>query len=610
IDGVGVSRRTDIFALGLVYYELLTGQAAIQARSSAEGITNAALNNAQNFLIQMVNSSAPSAVDSNRDKALKAFRRIPQIPEMLEAMTMRQKTDRIGSKDLSDDLDLLLEDLLAPPRPFPKAFLIGACLLFLLPFVIWHVMFRLFPPEPKVKIPPQKSSGKETTLSASEQQYALIKDALKGDQQAMGKITGLSLTQCKDLGKSSFKRLNLASLKTLLPEEAAALARFRGEELVLTGLKSLDFESAKELAYFFGEKLALSTEKPMGEGAMRELLRFSGDILDLSRQQEFLPDAIPTAGRFSGTLLIAPKFQDQTELSRTTERSRVQPAERLIIKRLEAGSLKELQPLKTLSVVIARAILKNPKFHDKRLLFVNLSTLTPQCAGILARFKGRELRMTNLTTLSVQSARALSRFHGSAVTIRTLEDLEPEVMAEFIPFAGDFLTFDTTTTLTVEQAKVISQFKTKLLKLYLLRIVEDGSLAQLAKFNGASLKFTPAMVLTAPQIGALAQFRGKDLQISVYDVLTEPKVKSLLRFKGRRLNLTGVGSMTPKVAGILSQWSGDSLSFTNLNSLADEAAKKLIKFKGSTLGFTNVPMATSTKKILGSFPGTIKIEGN
>jgi serine/threonine protein kinase len=117
IDGVGISGRTDIFALGLIYYEFLTGASAFDPRAVAEEITQDGFEDLQLLLIQMATNKALSAIDVKKDPHLKKLKAYPELLAILSQMTRRAKADRLHSVALVDQVEELLEDLQeAPPK--------------------------------------------------------------------------------------------------------------------------------------------------------------------------------------------------------------------------------------------------------------------------------------------------------------------------------------------------------------------------------------------------------------------------------------------------------------------------------------------------------------
>lgn len=606
IDGVGISRRTDIFALGLVFYELLTGRAAIHARSSAEGLSQDALDSAQNFLIQMVTSSAVAAIDGRKDKALKELRWIPQIAEMLTAMTMRQKADRIQSKELSEDLEDLIEELLEPPRPFPKAFLFGALVIFALPFILWHVLFRLFPPAPQPQPSKKDNPVQKRELSLTEQQAQFLKQGLKGNQEALGKVMGLSLADCETLAQSKGRLLNLASLKTLLPEKAKALARFRGDELILTGLTSLDPESARQLSLFFGKSLVLKTEKPLTQAVQKELFRFSGELLDLSRQKDIDADKEVLFSRFSGRLLLRKKYADLLAFAKDINAQYIPKSEQALMQKVNSGALEDIPLLKTVSPALARFFVKTPSLRGKKLELKSVEDLSPECAGILSRFPGPALAFEGLFTLSEDAARALSRVQG-ALTVQTSDKLPASVLSELIPYAGPQFVFNSGQTLTLEHTEVLARFKTKDLRFIMVRAASPTSLRALAEFQGTTLGYTPPFSPPAEEIAALSGYKGT-LYLSVYGRLKPGQVQALKRLECKGLGLMGVTNPSPAQVRELCQWRGEELSFYSLESLSVESAQELVRFPGRSLSILNSEIPSPIKKILGTFPREVKFK--
>ncbi|MDF1665369.1 MAG: serine/threonine-protein kinase, partial [Planctomycetota bacterium] len=113
IEGSNIGRKSDVFALGLVLYELLTGASALEARSFAEGVSNDPNMTAQAFLVAVASARARCSIDPSKDPHLKRLLGHKELMKLLQAMTARDRNDRLSSSGL----EAAIQDLLAGKKP-------------------------------------------------------------------------------------------------------------------------------------------------------------------------------------------------------------------------------------------------------------------------------------------------------------------------------------------------------------------------------------------------------------------------------------------------------------------------------------------------------------
>lgn len=123
VGGEGLSRGTDIFALGLVFYELLTDQHAQSARELAEGFEEHHWLDSTSYAARVFASTAPSSIDSQRDLALRHLSSIAR--DLLAQMTARERRARPNIDEVLQNLDDFISARAPSPAPRWSAVLIS-----------------------------------------------------------------------------------------------------------------------------------------------------------------------------------------------------------------------------------------------------------------------------------------------------------------------------------------------------------------------------------------------------------------------------------------------------------------------------------------------------
>lgn len=237
IDGVGVSRKVDIYALGLVFYEFLTGRPAFEARKLAEGLGESALESPQQFLVTIASSRAFASVDINRDPVLVPLKVYPRLLSLLQGMTIKRAEQRWTTLKVKEQVEEMQQtgDFGRSPWAW-LGFALGATLLLILGLVTW----ALWP---------------KSTVPAAE-------------------VTWLNKAALKALDLKTDAPLEFKSLTKASPKNLRRLARhYKGSLLSLPRLQELDPDHLSALEDFQGQELRLERFDPSTPAQLEALLK-------------------------------------------------------------------------------------------------------------------------------------------------------------------------------------------------------------------------------------------------------------------------------------------------------------------------------------------------
>lgn len=247
IDGEGISRATDIYSLGLVFYQVLTGRPVEEARKHSEGIDDEALVTVQGFLIALSQTEFPSSISSADDPNLHSYKHLPLLLDLLETMTRRDKQQRVNFRqvayvlenysdfsldaDLADSAERLVDAAVLKPKKRSGLWVFGALAMVTVALIAYY--------------------ASRWNSKAPAKQYA-IKALCAFDPEAPGRVVTvrklLTLRQLKPFLKdSTTQSLALPKLKTLSPELAKALSAFSGQSLAFNEVKELSDAALKAL---------------------------------------------------------------------------------------------------------------------------------------------------------------------------------------------------------------------------------------------------------------------------------------------------------------------------------------------------------------------------
>lgn len=256
IDGQGISRKVDVYALGLVFYELLTGQTAFEARKQAEGLTELAISRPESFLVQVASSKARSSIDIHGDPALQPFASYPRLLALLQGMTMKQKKPRWTTLKVQDEVQsMTVSGDFGERRRLAKW---SAASLLLLLAIAALLLGSLGPWQASgVKLDDltQLNMASLESLNLGQRQRLVLPSLTQIDEPCLNYI----------VQQFRGKLLSLPRLKRLSPEQLKALRGFRGQRLLLAGYDPPSSEALRDLAAIRCEHISVRRIKVQGQ---------------------------------------------------------------------------------------------------------------------------------------------------------------------------------------------------------------------------------------------------------------------------------------------------------------------------------------------------------
>jgi serine/threonine protein kinase len=582
--GQGISRTTDVFALGLIFYSLLTGQSAKQARRHSIGLTEPMLNDFGTFLTTVRDSAARYAVDVKEDPAISRLAMHTEVLEILQLMCARRRTERISSLCLLQEVSYLLE---THYRPLSDS-----------------------TPVDNGVIGPR--AAEQTKAPAHEQCNARI------------------LTLENELYQLRTKMRRVA--EDILRSAAAEPVEPDGG-LIATGSPNAFF-NPRSSRHEERSPTTLGARRQPQQAAQehRSSLSDTMETQQLAALKRDDPQASSDKAARAVSAAAAPEMDAvQPEICKEiltgkTDRARqltmLNPtiASRLVDERLKKL---ELNKIEEISVETARVLA-----DQKGSLSLNgLTSFSDNVASALAEHVGRQIYLNGVTDISTQTARRLCRYQ-QVLRLSGLKKITDALSEVFRDFDGNWLVLNGVELLTPRQAEIISQIKSHL-KLNgvttltpdvaekLSGIQHNLSLDALTELSVESARFLARHSfqlslkglkdLTPEMAAVLASHQGRWL---ILDALTELDKKSaleLMSYKGG-LSLNGLKTLDKSVAETLKAHDGRKLALNGLKSMKG-LATVLARYRGY-LQLDGVAKLTDKEaKILSKHRGKLSLRG-
>lgn len=632
-DGIGISRRSDVFALSLIFYELLTGCSPKAARSVSEGLDEACFEDAQALLVRITTSTSPSAIRPSKDSNLGHLRRFPQLLETLGRMAWRKKAERLNSETIEERLPRLFAEIetggVEPPSLLKRAALMAALLLL-------AVLSVLVIPNPPAKQP--LGLPKSKPVSSQEQWLERLN---KGDWDACKDIESLNERLAEKLLMKPGAVLSLPSLKALEVKQARTLARFHGQLLVLDGLTELTQSAAYELSYFKGPGLSLSGLEELPVDVAKALVTTHPESVqgpfewaDDSRETLFqLAELNRREHLFNFCNLLGSVYflkglkaldNDLALILSKTDRSLMVGVKQGL--RIDAAKTLAANPRTFLDLWLNSELSEGTAkrlaaARARSLTLHDMVAVTPSIMKRLKEFRGQVLQLPAIESLDGSTAEHLAQCRCQALVLG-VESLDPEAAKRFAGYSGGTVIFDRLTRLSRGVADKLSQLRCRHLWFLGLESLERGAAQEISAFRGASLNIyglgtlsqenarsfanTRAGILRFANLKtlgsaaeALAKFRGRALALGGLKCLTVVEASALARSK-LDLEFPQLEELTPAVARAFRSYSGPRLRFLNVQKISVETATELVRSKaeGIVLGMRD-SRAESLKVLAG-----------
>lgn len=614
LEGVGVSRRADIFPLGLILYELLSGHSALNARQHSEGLTAEAVNDYVQFVMKVASSRRKSAVLPRSDPGLSELKKQRRLMALLTRMTARDKQRRMSSRELEATLTDFIERLQRSPRALagvspawsviPGIVSVAALSILIYSYVPRDAEQQVNPPSKQVSVPkneriPSLQSIDEDAarafvrsglpalnfraLESLDQESARVLSGFSGKKMVFGALKRLPPDVAEILASSKVDELSFESIELLELPVASSLAQYKGR-LSLGGLKTMTYNASLAMSAFSCRELRLDGYQSLHPNYLADFLAYEGQALSFNGVKQLDSQSAKHLAGFKGERLI---LRGLTHLSLADAQSLAQFRGVIDLAGLEYVDNKTLrylqQRLETFKV--SDAIRKRFRRVSKTQRFLYKTSITPQIAKTLVSEQYPQLILENLLSLDRETGEALSRYEGSGLHFHRLRSLEPGPAAEIAKCNAGTLCLNSLKSISAETA------------------------AHLVAFQGEELRLG-VQELDVASARMLASFGGSVLRLSKLAWVSPEVLKALVSFRGTKLYL-GLRELSPELARVAAEAKVlDTLSLNAVTYLQRGAAQELLRYRGARLEFLQLrSLPPEVREVLQEFPGDVVLFG-